>query len=189
MTSSELEGSIYDQVREAGFTPLEPESPSEVPVAPEGAPAPPAPPEAPERAEAAQEEAPVEFDPRHREDFIGLLYLGKISHTFYRWGHKFEIKTLTTEDLAKVALATKEYEGTRASNMMYQAGVVAAGIERVDNRPLVEPLGLTLDVFPAKLEYVSANYAPPVREKIWTEIFNLEARVRLSLDQMGNPSG
>ena len=37
-----------------------------------------------------------EFDPKVRQDFDGLLYLGRMTHTFSFVGHQFVIRTLTT---------------------------------------------------------------------------------------------
>ena len=88
-----------------------------------------------------EENTPLpEFDGRWRDEFEGLLYIGALTDRFVWLGHEFHIRTLTTGELAEVALVSKPYDGTEASMKAYQAGVVAASVLSVDGRPLPQPI-------------------------------------------------
>lgn len=193
--SSKAEESVYDAVSQP-FRPYEPE-----PVQPTSGPAPSSNPgnvgdTSGEDGEAAGDgaaqagEPPLpEFDPRYREPFKGLLFLGRLEKSFTLWGHEFVVKTLTTEEMAEIALYVAKYEGTRAANAVYQSAVVAVAVVTVDGQRLPQPLGGNdLGIGP-KVDYVTKNWMPAVREQIWAEIFSLEETVREVLDAMGKASG
>ena len=201
MTESQdvpAEESVYDTARSSPFQPFEPE-----PVQPNPSPAPSIEdpgtvggtsgedgetgPESEPQAEP-QENLP-EFDPRYREAFTGLLYLGRLQKSFTYWGHQFVVKTLTTEELAEIALLVKPYEGTRVANAVFNAATVAAGVVTLDGRSLPQPLGGMESGLAAKFEYVMRNWMPPVREKVFDEIYALETMSRAVLDAMGKVSG
>lgn len=190
------ESSLYDS--EPTYSPFDPEvvHPTSPGPAPSSSPAAPgfgdtsgADDESP--AEAPQDQPALpQFDPKHRDTFTGLLYLGALTKTFTRWGHEFVVRTLTTEEQAEIALLVKPYEGTRSANAVYQSGVVAAGVITVDGRPLPGSIvqgdsGLTSVKYP----YVMSKWYPPIREGIFNEIFALEVLVRQALDAMGEASG
>ena len=48
-----------------------------------------------EKAEPQEDFAPREFDPRHKEPFTGLLFVGALTDEFELWGHRFVIATPT----------------------------------------------------------------------------------------------
>ena len=142
--------------------------------------------------EEPDDEAPLpEFDPKHREAFTGLLYLGRLQETISLFGHTFVIKTLTTEELAEIGLIVKRYSGTNAENAVYQAAVVAASVVSVDGQPL--PGAITVDaseeLTTVKFPYVLRNWLPPVREALYNKSFGLELTVRRVLASMGEASG
>ena len=149
-------------------------------------------PPAPQGQQEEVEEQPLpEFDPKHREDFTGLLYLGRLSETFRLFGHTFVVRTLTTEQIAEIAQITFPYKGTNAENAVYQSAVVAASVVTVDGDPL--PGAITYDstheLTTVKFPYVQKNWMPPVREKIYNRCFRLELTSRRVLDAMGEASG
>lgn len=150
-----------------------------------------APPSAASSEDGRDDEPLPEYDPRYREPFEGLLYLGRLEETFRKWGHTFVIRTLTTEELVKVGMAVKPYEDTRASNAAYQAAVVAASVVTVDRQPL--PSGITVDdaddLLAVRFPYVLKRWMPPVREMVYSRCFALELTARKALDAMGEASG
>ena len=81
------------------------------------------------------------LDPRYKDDFNGLFYLGYLSDEFEFAGHRFNIRTLNTDAMLEVALWCKKYEATIADSRAYATAVVAASIELLDGRPLYRPLG------------------------------------------------
>jgi len=135
------------------------------------------------------EEPLPEFDPRYREEFVGLMYLGSLSKTFSRWGHEFVIRTLTTEEIAEIGLLVKEYDGTLASTAVYQAAVVAAAVVSVDGRPIAEPLEYGDSGMRAKYRHVAKKWMPPVRAALYQEYFDLEITSNAVLEAMGKVSG
>lgn len=132
-----------------------------------------------------------EFDPKHRDAFTGLLYLGRTTKTVHIFGHTFVLKTLTTEQLAEIALIVKPYQGTQAENAVYQAAAVAAAVVTVDGKEL--PTTITVDnadeLSAVRFPYVMKNWLPAVRERVFWECFQLETEVRQVLDAMGEARG
>lgn len=131
-----------------------------------------------------------QFDEKHAEDFVGLLYLGRIDKKFRLFGHTFVIRTLTTEQLAEIAQITKDSVGLSAENAVYQSAVVAAAVQSVDGQPL--PGSLTynaLDDLQVRFTYVLRNWMPPVREAIYRECTKLELVARQALTALGEASG
>lgn len=144
-----------------------------------------------EQTDAEDHKPPApEFDERHTEDFIGLLYLGRLDKAFTKFGHKFVVRTLTTEQLAKIGLLCKPYEGLDVRFAVYQSACVAAAVQTVDGQPL--PMALTNDPegdLRFRTDYVMQNWMPPVREAIYTECAALEIVARNVLSELGEASG
>ncbi len=136
-------------------------------------------------------EALPEFDKKHREDFTGLLYLGRLDKTFRLFGHTFVVRTLTTEQLAEVGLIHRPYIGSNAENAVYQSAVVAASVQTVDGESL--PSSITLDasddLVSVRFPYVMKNWMPAVREAVYAECIHLEILSRQVLSKMGKASG
>lgn len=131
-----------------------------------------------------------QFDDKHAEDFVGLLYLGRIDKKFRLFGHTFVIRTLTTEQLAEIAQITKDSVGLSAENAVYQSAVVAAAVQSVDGEPLPGSLTFNaLDDLQVRFTYVMRNWMPPVREAIYRECTRLELVARQALTALGEASG
>lgn len=189
--------SVHQQVREAPFTPYEePESvqPTSGPApssdtAPDGGGTSGEDGAAAQSEQQAPQEALPEFDPKHRDSFTGLIYLGRLEDRFSLWGHDFVIRTLTTEDHAEIAQWMRPYEGTRVQNAMYQVGVIAAAVVLVDGQPLPQSLTVGSRDIAFRADWLAKNWMPAVREALWVKIFALEERARQVLEQMGKVSG
>lgn len=133
-----------------------------------------------------------EFDPRHREPFQGLMFLGALSKTYTWLGHKFEIRTLTTEEVLAVALITAKYESTMGSQRAYVTAVVALAVQTVDDEHLPFPYkkdDLGNAYAEGRFNYVKANWFPYTIDAIYTEYLVLENTVREVFAEMGNASG
>jgi hypothetical protein len=143
-----------------------------------------------EEEEAPEEDLP-EFDPKHRQEFEGLLYLGRLQETFRLWGHTFVIKTLTTEEVAEIGLIIKPYRDSAGYNAVYQSATVAACVVTVDGKPLPQTIEIDTkdELRNVRFPYVLRNWMPPVREAVWNRYFNLELTVRRVLDALGEASG
>lgn len=151
--------------------------------------------DAAEDASDDQEETPneplPEFDPKVREEFTGLLYLGKLSDKFFWLGHEFVIRTITTDEILEVGLIAKKYADTLADVKAYQAALVAACVVTVDGRPLPSPL--TVDPSDTALlnrfQYVIKNWYPSALNAVYEQYLLLEAKVERVLDAMGEAPG
>lgn len=131
--------------------------------------------------------APPEFDPRHREDFEGLLYIGALTHEFSWAGHRFKIRTVTTDELLEVGLAQKKYRDSLGDSRAYVTAMAAACIVLVDGKPLPRPL--TSDMadteFSNKFDYVRSHWYPWTVDAVYEEYMKLEARVVEIIESMG----
>jgi hypothetical protein len=143
----------------------------------------PPPPPAPE----PEEERLPEFDPRYRDEFEGLLYLGCLRREVSFWGHKFLLVTPSTAERLEIALLTKPYQETVGFDFAYAAALVAAYLVEVDGRPLPRPF--TNEAKDTALQHrwthVRDNFMKPVIDQLYEECYILDGLVREILDAMG----
>lgn len=137
--------------------------------------------------EEAREPVP-EFDPRWREDFEGLLYLGYLTKDFSWAGHRFSMRTLDVDTILEIGLLHRDYQGTLSDLKAYQALVIAAALTMVDGRPVALPLSDSQSDLEAKFVVVTKWY-PHVHDYLYSEYLTLEDRVAKVLDAMGEASG
>ena len=142
--------------------------------------------------EEEQQEADLpEFDPQYRDAFNGLLFVGALSDQFDWLGHRFHIRTLTTGELAEVALLAKPYAGSEAALKAWQAATVAAALVTVDGKEIAIPLTSEIGDthVAAKFRYVMDKWFPPVLDAIYERYIRLELQVRDVISAMGKASG
>jgi hypothetical protein len=137
------------------------------------------------------EPKPVEFDPRWKEEFEGLLYVGALTSTFNYLGHQFVIRTLTQDELLEVSLAIKVYADTDAAIKAQMMAIVAASVLTVDGKAMPSPVTLEPGdtPFQNRWRYVRATWYPPVIDFVFSQYVRLEYQVREVIDAMGNLSG
>ena len=145
----------------------------------------------------SQPEAPVEpeveeekwaFPEDQKQEFEGLLFVGSLKDSFTWLGHKFVMKTMTTNETLQVALAHKPYVGTLGEIKAYQAAVVAGSVVSVDGHPLPQPLSASDMDLQSKFDYVLEWY-PAVLDYLYDRYRALEATVVEVLNSMGESSG
>ena len=136
-------------------------------------------------------EPPPEFDSRYREEFEGLLYLGKLNHRFSWAGHRFVIRTLTSGDITEIGLLHKPYRDTVGETKAYQALVVAACIETVDGKALPLPITNQAEdtMLVNRFEYVLRVWFPPTLDAVYEQYLILETKVEEALKAMGKVQG
>lgn len=142
--------------------------------------------------EASEVEAPLpEFDPRYRDEFDGLMYVGSLTDAFEWLGHEFVIRTLTSGELTEVGLAVKRYEGTNGATKAYQGAITAACLVSVDGKGLPYPITTRPDdtAFQNRFAYVMENYFPPTLDVVYDRYYRLEVAVQKVIEAMGNRSG
>lgn len=140
-----------------------------------------------EMSDSAEPEPIPEFDPKVREDFEGLLYLGRLTKTFNWLGHRFLIRTLSVGEILEVGLLHKPYVGSLADVKAYQSAVVAASVLEVDGKPMPVPLTneRTDTSLVNRFEYVLNSWFPPTLDAIYEQYLLLESRVEEVIEAMG----
>lgn len=131
----------------------------------------------------------VEFDPRYKDSFEGLLFIGSLRKRFKWMGHEFVIRTLCTNEVLEVGLVAKPYQESLGEIKAYQAAVVAASILSVDGKP--PPIPITDEDSPleSKFFYVVNHWQPVVIDMIYGQVMSLEVEVNNVLASMGKAVG
>lgn len=140
----------------------------------------------PEEPPKPEPESAEPFDEKYKLPFEGLLFLGYKRSSFHWMGHRFAIRTLSTDDLLEVGLLHEQYKDSMADQKAFQALYVTAALDTVDDQPL--PIPLTLDPSDTALEAkfaVVRRWAPFVIDEIYTKVVELESEVVEVLNQMG----
>ncbi len=155
-----------------------------------GVPDAPEPPQPPDetRQKPIQEDVSA-FDPKHRDVFTGLLWVGHLTQQFVLFGHSFEIATPTTGERLEMGPLIAQYQGTPTGQIAYQAMLVAAYLRKVDGQDLPLPIGPKDSGLSGRFNWVSDNLRRPVVEALFDKVLVLEGKVDEVLDDMGKASG
>lgn len=142
-------------------------------------------------SEVSAEDALPEFDPKVRQDFEGLLYLGRLTDEFEWFGHRFVIRTLTVGELTEIGLLHKPYANSLADAKAYQALLVAACLVTVDGKSL--PLPISDDKADTELinkfRYIFDHWYPVTLDAVYERFLLLEARVNEVIEAMAKAHG
>lgn len=147
----------------------------------------------PEGTPLADGETPQEviFDEKWKDPFYGLAYLGAASRTFEWLGHKFVIRTLTTDEELIIASIIKDWKDTIGFDRAYYTAIAALAVETVDGRGLPTPIGegpgygWAIDRF----NFVKARWFRAIIDKVAEQYLILESEVRAVLEEMGKAFG
>jgi hypothetical protein len=130
------------------------------------------------------------FDVRSRQDFHGLLYLGALSSEVDIYGHKFEIRTLTTEEQLQIGLYLREFEGSVVQGKAYATALVAAAIVSVDGKEMPKPFKDEPGDSPLRHRVkLVATWYPQVVDLLYNEYLILEARTNKVFAALGKALG
>lgn len=133
-----------------------------------------------------QEEEPepeVDEEPLGAE-LLGLLYVGKLTRTFNFKGHDITIKTLKIGEELEASLLTREFEGTEEYLRAVATSLVAASIDTVDGKPLVESLGPSQDdLIQRKFDYVRSKWYWPTIRAVYDQYVELLQEQKEVLDE------
>jgi hypothetical protein len=124
------------------------------------------------------------FDPRWRNSFEGLAYLGYLDGDVEIPYHSFKVRTLTTGEKIKVVQMIRELEDSIGYPRAYRAAVAAAGLVLVDGKPLLVGKK-SLDVISQKYRYVTDNWYDYVIDILYDKINELEGSVLEVLKELG----
>jgi len=132
------------------------------------------------------------FDERYSEPFNGLMYLGALTKEFEWLGHKFVIRTLTTNEMLIVPLVIKRWENTIGHARAYAACMVALATVSVDGESLPTPVESS-EVGHAwanqRFNHVVSRWFPYTIDKVYSEYLVLEDLARETVEAMGNAFG
>lgn len=134
-----------------------------------------------------ENEEPGPFDPRYKEDFEGLMYLGALSARFSYIGHRFHIRTLTTDELLAAGVITRRYEETMGGPRAYATAMVALATVSVDGRGLPSPIGEGDEDYAwafERFDYAKARWFPFTIDYVHERLILLEERARSVLIEM-----
>jgi hypothetical protein len=149
---------------------------------------------APEPPVTLPEPEPVldyrEFDPKHREAFTGLLYVGHLDHEFQLYGHTFRIATPTQTERLQVGPVVKEFRDTITNEIAYQAAVVALYLVSIDGQALPQPILANAKdaAVRDRFNWVTENMRRPVINAVFDQSMILEDVVDETLEAMGKAS-
>lgn len=124
------------------------------------------------------------FDPRWRDAFEGLLYLGHLEGTVKIDYHDFVVRTLTSGEKIEVIRITQELEGSLGYPRAYRAAVVAAGILLADARP-IPVASRQVSAIRQKYRWVTDNWHDVVIDLLYAKINQLEGQVVRILEELG----
>lgn len=127
------------------------------------------------------------FDERYKDDFEGLAFLGALEGRFDYIGHRFHIRTLTTDEILAVSRIVKDFEGTIGDSKAYATAMVALSVVSVDGMGLPFPYEeASVDYAWAyeRFNYVKAKWFPFTIDYVYERYILLEERARSVLIEM-----
>lgn len=127
----------------------------------------------------------TEFDPRYREPFIGLLYLGHLRKRVVRFGHSFNLKTPSQRERLEAGILHKKYANTLASEQAWATLVVSLYLESVDDQSLPDPIGPAVETkIEDRFKWVLDNIKPELIGALFDEVLLLDAEVVAALNEL-----
>jgi hypothetical protein len=153
-----------------------------------GVPPVPDPPEEPEeKPEDEFKEDIPEFDPKWKQAFTGLLYVGALTEVFEVYGHSFTIATPTLTEHLQIGQVIEPYQSTVMAEIAFQTARVAAYLVSIDGKELPRPI--TNDPkensLQQRFQWVTDTLKRPVINKISDRCYEMDAKVEGVLEAMG----
>lgn len=137
-----------------------------------------------DEADETDHEGTSGFDPRWREPFEGLVYLGHLESEVDFAGHRFVVRTLKTGEKLEALQICRPYEDSISFARAYRAAIAAAGLVSVDGMPIIVPhKGISL--VRQKYDYITQNWYDIVIEQLYLEIDRLEGQVVKIMEELG----
>lgn len=140
--------------------------------------------------EPVAEDVP-EFDPKHRQPFSGLLYVGALTDSFELFGHRFTIATPTQTERLQIGQVIAPYQNTVTAEVAYQTALVAAYLTEIDGHKLPEPVlsNPKETALHDRFRWVSENMRRVVVDQLFDRCLQLDTQVNDVLAAMGKASG
>jgi len=138
----------------------------------------------PEEESESEEDAASSFDPKMKQAFEGLTYLGHLTAEVKIPYHSFTVRTLHTGEKIKVTELIQHLETSISYARAYRAAVAAAGLVLVDGKPLLTG-SKQVDVIAQRYRYVTDNWYDPVIDILYDKINELEGKSLEILRELG----
>jgi hypothetical protein len=140
--------------------------------------------EEPEPEPEGLEEVKTDLDPRARQDFIGLLYLGYLEEEVKVAGHRFLLRTPSQAERLEIGALHKPFLNTVSTEPAWRVLMVASYLRRIDAEPAPEPLAI-VSPLRARWEWVQDSIHSPVMiEHIYDRCMMLEFRARAVVEAL-----
>lgn len=132
------------------------------------------------------------FDPKCREDFEGLLYLGALTKKFTWLGHKFQIRTINVAESIAVGKVTQAYDPTMSAALAMKTAFAAMCVMTVDGKELPIPYQAEDETEAwafQRFDHVANNWFQVTIEAVFAEYLALEAKANAVVMAMGKAQG
>ena len=117
-------------------------------------------------------------------DQYGLIYVGYLTESFDLFGHKFLIRTLKVGEELEAELLTQKYKDTQEADRAYAIALVAACIQTIDNRPLVQGLGPSDETLSHRFQYIMENWHWVTISEVYNRYRELSTRALEALEDV-----
>lgn len=127
----------------------------------------------------------TDFDEKHREDFTGLLYLGKLEEECTVAGHRFLLATPSQDDRLEMGPLHKPWVNTITGEMAWRTIFVAAYLRKIDSEDAPQPLSPANTGLRTRFDWVQRSIASDVViEKLFEHCLLVDARVRELIEEL-----
>lgn len=132
-----------------------------------------------------------EFDPRWRQPFEGLIYLGRLEDEFSMWGHRFRLVTPSQLERLQLGVVHAPYNNTLSTEIAFETALVAAYLVQIDGHDLPMPVmnNAKDQSLRDRFVWVTENLQRPVINRIYERCLVLEEQVDGVLAAMGEARG
>lgn len=134
--------------------------------------------ELPEFKEAEKQSTELSsFDPRYRDAFTGLLYIGYLKDRVILFGHSFEIQTPSQNERLEAGILHKKYVNSLSSEIGWATITVANYLRKVDDQELPQAIGPKDTGLLDRFNWVAENLKQVVIQRLYEECLILDSEV------------
>lgn len=128
-------------------------------------------------------EVPEPLEPLDTDQY-GLMYVGYLTDDFDVFGHRIAIRTLKIGEELEAELLVQKYKDTQEADRAYTVALVAACVQSVDNKPLVQGLGPAEESLERRYAYLIENWHWVTISAIYNRYRNLVERSMTALEDV-----
>jgi len=125
-----------------------------------------------------------QFDLRHRDNFTGMLYLGKLKDEFHYLGHVFSLETPTHAEKLEAGLIHKPHINAISSDIAWAALTTALYLRAVDGTDLPSGIGPRDTGLKDRYNWIIENIRSSIINKLFEQCLILDAKVEAALAEL-----